>query len=207
METSETVWKTVSEIANRTGVSKAAVSKRIKRFRESGDLIDGEHVRTNAKGHVASVDVARYEQLIEQTGDASKAPIPATAPQASAKVTEMPASGSLNAARLEETQIRVRKAKLEMAEMEGQLCRADLVRHHGEELAGIVLEALNGSTAHAEDLLAAYQEHGISGFNKGFKRMLLTVRTDIAARFKAYAAENMDGDPEPALDVLPMAAE
>lgn len=214
METPETVWLTVTEIAKRPGNgSKANVSKKVKRLRDGGDLKDGVSVRLNARGHVEAVDVAVFESLVASVGDQSKAPVIETlptAPQAlptDSAVVRGPEAGTLNHAKLQAQQIAAKKAAIELAQLRGHLCRLDLVREYGRDLGTTMLESLAIIPAWAEDIADAMEEGGEPRVRKVLEAKVRELQAILADAFAAREKDLPEGDPEPPLEGHLLAAE
>jgi biotin operon repressor len=74
------VMLSVKQLAERDGISRAAISKRVTRLRDSG-----LHVELDRQGHVALVNSAQYDELLNKYADPSKAQAPGRLPTAPLK--------------------------------------------------------------------------------------------------------------------------
>ena len=114
------VWLTIAELARRKGVSKQAATKRVNRLVEEGRL------NVRAEGRNRLVELATYDRLVGQVGDAFKE-------QAAATVRETRAEKSPRQQTLEEvTQPGLRDAQTERAKYEARLKALDFAERTGQ---------------------------------------------------------------------------
>lgn len=114
------VWLTIAELARRKGVSKQAATKRVNRLVEEGRL------KVRAEGRNRLVELATYDRLVGQVGDAFKE-------QAAATVRETRAEKSPRQTTLEEvTQPGLRDAQTERAKYEARLKALDFAERTGQ---------------------------------------------------------------------------
>lgn len=114
------VWLTIAELARRKGVSKQAATKRVNRLVEEGRL------NVRAEGRNRLVELATYDRLVGQVGDAFKE-------QAAATVRETRAEKSPRQPTLEEvTQPGLRDAQTERAKYEARLKALDFAERTGQ---------------------------------------------------------------------------
>ena len=187
------MW-TISRIANRDQVSKPTVSIHIKRLVERHGL----EVIRDKLGRVALVNVVHYDGLREQYGDPSKAQAPRRDDDGADEVaTPRPTAAPPSKTSLEEAQRRrawfeVEKRRLEIAELRGQLIRADrymdAVGRCGDELARII-EQLPQRADEAAVELKCDDVHSV---RRLLKRLARELRTDLGKAFEAMA----DATPE-----------
>jgi hypothetical protein len=187
------MWS-ISQIADRDGVSKQAVSKKVAR------LVDlGLSVERDSAGHVAAVNVVEYDRLRGRTDDPSKVQAPGREPPPTA-----PADESYNEAIRQKTWHEAEKRRLELDELKGKLMRvdrvADAVVHCGASTAKIC-DRLPGA---ADELAAALNREGVHGLRVALKQIASRQRSEIADALAGIAAaapkeEPEEADAEPAL--------
>lgn len=124
------LWVTISRLAEIKGTSKQAVSKRVKRLRESG-AID-----VRVEGPVTKVNLVQYDRAIGANTDPAQAlrnldriVLPATAPSSPQVQAEAPASKSSGYLLHKETSAayQAENARLDLEERLGRICdRADV---------------------------------------------------------------------------------
>lgn len=190
---SETLFKTVTELAEMEGVSKAAISKRLKKLEAAG-----LELKRNDRGHIVGVPVADYEALANVTIDPIK--VSAARPEAGkTKIDGLPSSvgplpGSLEHKRLEEKQLDIdRKKRAEALEM-GQLVRLDLLRPALERAGKVIQAGINRLENRADDLCLAAEKgsHAARLELKGYSAEICDL---VAKELAAIAAEAPEGDP------------
>lgn len=122
------MW-TVSRIAERSGISKQAVSKRVRDLAERHGLL----VERNFQGAIKAVNVVQYDLLRERYGDPSKAQAPPRPEEgeggnetALARTATPPSATSYEEANRQKAWYDVEKRRLEAAEMRGLLIRKDV---------------------------------------------------------------------------------
>lgn len=188
----EVMWP-LSRIADRDQVSKPTVSIHVKRLVERHGL---EVTRDNL-GRVALVNVVQYDNLRGQFGDASKAQAPRRDDDGGEGADEAeaprPAPAAASKTSLEEAQRRrawfeVEKRRLEMAELRGQLIRADryldAVGRCGDELVRLIEQLPQEADAFAVEL-DFDDVHRVRIALKGLAR---TLRERLSKAFEALSA-------------------
>ena len=173
---------TVSEIAERDGISRQAVSKRVK------DLVakHGLTTRRAPNGSVLAVNVVQYDLLRERFGDQSQvrvrkdpAPIPSAPPVVDSK--------SYDEATRRRAWLEMEKRRLEVAELRGKLIRADkyaeAVGRCGAELVSVI-ELLPQK---ADALSVELKCDDVHQVRLALKRLAYEMRADLAKKFEALA--------------------
>lgn len=169
---------TISEVAERDGVSKQAVSKSVKRLVESG-----LQVERNAQGHIVRLNVAQYDLLRGRFGDPSKDQRPAR----SEPTPDVREDESLNEARRVQAWIEAERSKISLAEDKQQLVRVaslvDAAVTCGEALVRIV----DGLGNEADDIAAACGRDGVHGVRVKLKQIATKLREQIAQAMEGIA--------------------
>lgn len=168
----------VSQIAARDGVSKQAVSKKVK------DLVErhGLAVDRDAQGRIAAVNVAEYDHLRGRFGDPSKAQAPRAAEAAP------PASESYDEALRQKTWHEAEKRRIELYELQKKLVRtdslADALARCGEDIVRTIDRLPNA----ADELAAAFAREGVHGMRVALKAIAVRMRQDVAQALADIAA-------------------
>lgn len=173
----------VSEIAKRDGISRQAVSKRVK------DLVSthGLTVRRGLSGVVLAVNVVQYDLLRERYGDQSQVRVrkdPTSVPPGPPVVD----SRSYDEATRRRAWLEMEKRRLEVAELRGQLLRKDryeeAVGACGDELIRVIEQLPQKADALAVEL-GCDDVHSV---RRALKQLARELRGDLAKKFEALAA-------------------
>lgn len=173
------MWS-ISQIASRDGVSKQAVSKRVR------DLA-GRHglaVERSPQGAIVAVNVAEYDHLRGRFDDPSKAQAPRrpspTAPQDPAGPNE-----SYDEALRQKTWHEAEKRRLELEELAGGLVKVDEVNAAMDEAVERINLAVDRLPNAADDLAAAVAREGSHGLRVALKDLAVKLRAELADAFTA----------------------
>jgi hypothetical protein len=175
-----TVMWSISQIAGRDGVSKQAVSKRVR------DLV-GRHglaVERSMQGAIVAVNVAEYDHLRERFDDPSKMQAPRRPAPASAPDPVEP-NESYDEALRQKTWHEAEKRRIELEELSGKLVRtADVNAAMDEavERINLVVDRLPNA---ADDLAAAVAREGSHGLRVALKDLAVKLRGELADAFAA----------------------
>lgn len=185
---------TASAIAERHGVTKQAVSRRVARLVEQHGL----RVERDGQGRIVGVDVAQYETLIEGVGDTSK--VPDAAPTRLAPHAD---PNSLDEARRQNAWITARRAEIELARARGELVRLDRVTD-AIDVAGAEIAAILDRLPHlADDLVVSMTAGGVAAVRKTLADTALEIRRETARSLAAVASSAPLQDDEPNADDNP----
>jgi len=172
------MW-TVSRVAERDGVSKQAVSKKVRALAEKHGL----SVNRDGQGRIVSFNVAEYDHLRGRFDDPSKSQAPAK--------TDTPASNqseTYDEAVRQKTWLEAEKRRLELAEIKGELVRVgkvtDAVVRSFEQINRII-DRLPSAT---DELAAAVAKDGGHGLRVALKNLSGRMRGDIADALETIAA-------------------
>ncbi|UZE51112.1 MarR family transcriptional regulator [Rhodopseudomonas sp. P2A-2r] len=181
---------TVSEIANRDGISKQAVSKKVKA------LIDlGLAVERNERGDVGRVNVAQYDFLRGKHDDPSKNQRPG------AQTQQPPARDmeSYEEALRKKTWYEAERKGLELAEQRGDLVRvADLAAATGD-CGEEIVAVLRRLSDEADALAAAVTRDGVHGMRVALKAIENRMMVEVADKLAALARLGKTPQPAPAV--------
>lgn len=191
MDAEPVVYRTVSEIAARDGVTKQAVSKILQRLVGVADI----PVERDGRGRIARVSLAHYDHARERFTNPAKAPArDAAMPLPAGIPAKVLAGDSFEEARRQGEWLKVTREKLRHAEEAGQLVRADLLqdalRMAGREIQAIVARLPNRS----DDLALAVSKEG----QHGARTLLRTIAFDLGEQIAARLSEI--GEAAPATD-------
>ena len=181
------MWS-VAQIAERDQVSKAAVSKAVKKLSE--DRPDTP-IERGSQGQVLKVSLAHYDHYRQRHVNPAKA----TAPLRDAGAQPpgpLKASETFEEARRQSEWLKVGREKIRHQEDCGQLLRRDRMdeahRVIGREVQNIVRRLQN----RADDVALAVSKEGVHGVRVVLRRIAFEIGNEIADRL----AEIADGAPE-----------
>lgn len=166
-----TVMWPISQIANRDGVSKQAVSKKVK------VLVDrhGLTVQRDGQGRIAAINVAEYDHLRGRFSDPSKAQAPRQT-----ETHPVPASETYDEALRQKTWHEAEKRRMELGELKKQLVRVDRVQEGLARCGEDIVHAIERLPNAADDLAAAFAREGVHGLRVGLKNLAVRIRQDVA---------------------------
>ncbi|WP_316173563.1 MULTISPECIES: winged helix-turn-helix domain-containing protein [unclassified Bradyrhizobium] len=170
-------FMTVSEIAERDGVSKQAVSKRVRAMVE----MHGLEVELDGQGRVARINVAQYDHLRDRHGDPSKDQRPET-PEPAA-----PAADSYEEALRLKTHYEAVRRGLELDEHIGKLVRVDELVKVGDEIGAKVAQVIGSLDNEAEAFAMALDRDGAHGLRVLLKQTRYRMLTEVADALSALA--------------------
>jgi biotin operon repressor len=176
----------IGRIAARDGISKQAVSKKVKGL--SAD--HGLQVDRDTRGRIVAVNVAAYDHLRSKFGDPSKA-------QSSADYSSdelEPPSGrtgrspdSFEEAKRQLAWIDAERARMRFAEEKKALVRVAGVVEATTECGQEIARIIDRLPQAADDLAAAIGRDGTHGARVALKRLAQRMREDIAAALATIA--------------------
>jgi len=187
-----TVMWSVSQIAERDGVSRQAVSKKVKTLVERHGLT----VERDGQGRIQAVNVAEYDHLSGRYGDPSKAQAPRKN-----EAQDLPKSESYDEALRQKTWHEAERRRIELDELKKRLVRVDAlldaIARVGEDIVRVIDRLPNAT----DDLAAAVAREGAHGLRVGLKNVAARMRQDVAQALAALA------ESAPATDEAPSAPE
>ena len=165
----------VADIAQRDGISSAAVSKSVKRLSEQHGLL----VERDGRGRVVRVNVAHYDELRGQFGDPSKRQGPRD------DAPEGPVS--YDKALAEKTSYDAERSRLRLQVEIGELVKRDEIEQAMDDAALRIGRALEQLGGHVDELAAAYESGGIQGLRLKLRDLVHATRDQIADVLDAAA--------------------
>lgn len=163
------VMMSVAELAARDGVSKAAVSKKVKRLRESG-----LHVELDTQGRVALVHAVQYDELGNRYADPARVQAPVIRPSRESQ------GESLDEARRVLTWTEAERAKLKLEAEQKLYVRADALEEAASRIGEKIVETVDQLMQESDDLAAAVARDGVHGLRMALRKLALNMKTDIA---------------------------
>lgn len=174
---------TIGQIADRDGVTSAAVSRSVKRLATKKGL----HVTRDGEGRVTGVNVAHFDTLKGKFGD------PAHAQAPKAKTAKAAKDPTYEDARTQQALYDSELKRLQLAREVGDVVmRADV--EHAMSTAGLQIGNTIDQVAGAVDeLAAAYTTGGLQGLRVKLKELVHKARSDVADILQATANAAPDG--------------
>lgn len=169
------VIATISEIAARDGISKQAVSKKV---RELLDL--GLAVERNERGHIVSVNLAQYDYLRGRHDDPSKSQRPAAAEQNS------PAN-SYDEALRKRTWYEAERKRLDLEEQIGRLIPVDEIATAVDECGAEIVQIVRQLQNETDAIAAVVAREGSHGLRVHLKQIESRFLAEIAKALRALA--------------------
>lgn len=168
----DAVMWTAARVAERDGISKQAVTKKVRDLAERHHLL----VERNTLGAIVSFNVVQYDHLRGKLGDPSKA----QAPRREAPL-QAPANESYDEALRQKTWHEAEKRRLELAEIKGELVRKDMVEAALEQVCERIVHVIDRLPRAADEISAAVAKDGTHGARVHLKLLASRMREDIAA--------------------------
>ena len=166
------IYWAATAIARRDNVSRQAVSKHIARLTADHGL----DIKRSRAGRIEAVNVVDYDRLMNRYVDSAKQR-PATKPSSSAAQTQD--ADTLDGQRRRLLALQSEKLRLELAEQNGLLVRADVMGASIQRLAEEITRTLDLSQ-HADIIANAFSSGGLHGLRIELKTLTTTMRTAIA---------------------------
>lgn len=180
----------IADLAVRDGVSKPAVSRRVKQLREIG-----LHVELDAQGRVALVHSVQYDELKARVADPSKAQAPPQAPSASLPLPV--ANGeTYDEALRQKTWTEAERAKLRLLEEQGRVVRTDKLADALTECGERIVRAVDRFMGGVDDMAAAVAKDGTAGLRIEVKKLIQRTKTDIADALADLASGAPETEPD-----------
>lgn len=174
------VLLSIADIARRKGVSKQAVSKRVKRLEELGTL----RTYDGPKGS-RLVSLAEYDRAIGETGELAHA-------QAPARAGRLPAAGEdvehvYTREQAREKAYAADLKKLDLDERLGKLVPVEAVQQAAVRLAEAMVRQFDMMTSRADDIAAAVAKEGTHGARAVLKTLGREAREVMARALEELA--------------------
>ena len=182
----------IGEIARRDGVSKPAVSRKVKNLAAKHGL----SVERDEKGRVLAVNVAQYDHLRGKFDDPSKAQAP-TAPKAVAATDE-----TYDEALRQKTWTEAERSRLRLEEERGNLVRREKFAGAGAKCGELLVPIIKRLVNKADEFALICEREGSRGLMLAFKAFTDSQCNDaadaIATCISLTKAETAKEEAEPA---------
>lgn len=160
----------IAALAERDGVKKSGVSRRVKQLRANG-----LHVELDGLGRVALVNSVQYDEMRKRYDDPSKAQAPkAPAPQLEG------ANETYDEARRVLTWTEAERAKLKLEAEQKLYVKVEELEAAVDSIGEAIVEIVDRLPMSADDLAAAVARDGVAGLRTALKKMAHEWRTEIA---------------------------
>lgn len=186
------VMLSVAAIATRDGVSKAAISRKVKQLVNKHGLV----VERDGQGRVSAVNVAQYDELRGRYGDPSKSQVP-TAPTAQAKPSE-----TYDEALRQRTWIEAERSRIRLAQEKGELVEAAALATALGECGGAISRVVDRMLGRCDDLAAAVAKDGVHGLRVLMKKMIFEQKSEIANVLESVAVKSEGDQPHAGAEAL-----
>jgi hypothetical protein len=182
------MWR-LKQIAERDGVSVAAVSKSVRKQIEQHDLA----VERDGRGRVSKIAVAQYDHNRGFFGNSAKR----DAPRAAVRDVNVPgedAASSFDEAKRQEAWLTVERKRLQKEEEMGSLIRADKLRTAMQTAGRTISAELSRLPNYADQLALAVSKEGEHGARQLLRKMATETGTAIADALIAALADVSEHD-------------
>ena len=177
------VMVTISQIAERDGISRQAVSKALLGLLRDHDI----PVERDVRGRVAKVSLAHWdhhrsryatpEKLVEQTSASSMRHVVENQPD------------SFEEARRLGEWLKVERGQLRLEELRSGLIRGDLLKAGLHTVQGEIQSVISSLADQADALAAAVSREGVHGLRVMLRQVAFDLNSEIANRMAAIAQE------------------
>lgn len=185
------MWS-IAQIADRDGVSKAAVSKAAKKLIE--DKPDTP-VERDGQGRVMRLSLAHYDHHRQRFVNPAKATAPIRPVSQPGAQRALDTTDSFDEARRQSEWLKVARERIRHQEAVGLLLRRDMVeeaqRVAGREIQNIVRRLAN----RADDVAMAVSKEGVHGVRVLLRQVAFEIGNEIATRLELVANEASATDP------------
>ncbi len=182
------MWS-ISQIAERDGVSRQSVSKQVQGFVADHDL----PVERDGRGRIAKVSLPHYDHLRGQFTNPAK--VAASRPAAAVTAPVADRGDSYDEARRQEAWLKVEREKLDQARERRELVRADkwgeAAERAGREIQSLIARLPNS----ADELSHAGMKEGVHGVRIMLRQIAFDLSTGIADALAALEIEAPALDP------------
>jgi hypothetical protein len=184
------MW-TIGEIADRDGISKQAVSAKVKALAANHGL----EVTRDGRGRISAVNVAHYDDLRARYGDATKAQAPRGADElplpggGRGKSRGAAGEDSLEEAQRQRAWIDAERARMQLGAARKELLPSTRFNLALDECGAEIARIVDRLTASTDEIAVAVGRDGVHGVRVLLKSIAQKMRGDIATALAAIAAE------------------
>lgn len=194
--TPDAAWVSISELARLKGLSKAAVSERVKGLVEKGQLSTKP-----GKGKVVLVNLAAFDRVIGETTDLAKAAGAETKRQAAMPSPRDDAAPIYTAEQARHMAYRAESARLDLEERQGKILQVADVSNAVTTAGDAIARAIEQLPTMADDVAAEVARSGASGARAALKAKSRELR-ELVAKELAQAL-NLKPNPSEAPEDTP----
>ena len=177
------VMVSAGEIAERDGVTKAAVTKLVRRLAEQGMPVERD-----GRGRICRFAQVWFDNHRAQHGDSVKS-------NRKAEAHTVAPEDSLDEARRIEAWLKVDREKLKKQQMAGSLVRKDRLEDALAELGTVILSTIQKLPNRADELVTAVSKEGVHGLRLALRKVAFDMGTDISDKLERLADEASMSDP------------
>lgn len=185
---SPSVMVTADAMAEIEGVSKAAVTKKVRKFASEHGL----EVERDKRGRIARFSQAMYERLAGLAVNPNKAG-PKTLFDAGEQAKL--ATDSLDEAKRREAWLRVERLEIDRAEAARRLVRRDALEDALVRCGRASGKRIDRLANSADDLAVAYEQGGVAALRKALQRQARDLRQALAEEFERIGQDATRTDP------------
>lgn len=180
------MW-TISQVAERDGVSRQAVSKSVRRLAEENGLA----VDRDGQGRITALNIADYDALRGRFADPSKAQAPAPARG------EGEDGESYNEALRRKTWYEAERRRIDLDTLKGELIEVRKITEALSIAAEEIVRLVDRLPNLADDLAAAVAREGSHGGRVVLRQHAARLRAEISASLQVLAAPKITEPPPP----------
>ncbi|MDI4231435.1 helix-turn-helix domain-containing protein [Bradyrhizobium sp. Arg237L] len=175
----------IAEIAKRDGVSKPAISRKVKQLVDQHGLV----VERDGQGRVSAVNVAQFDELRGRYGDPSKA----QATAAASSTASVKSSETYDEGLRQKIWIDAERARIRLAQDKGELVEAAELAAALSECGGAITRVVDRLLSHCDEMAAAVGKDGVHGLRVLVKKISFDLKTEIADALESVAVNSKRG--------------
>jgi len=182
----------IGQLAERDGVSKAAISRKVKQLVARHGL----EVERDDQGRVGAVNSVQYDMLRGRVDDPSKAQAPAraTTPRAPADAPPIVNKESYDEALRLKTWVDFERQRFALAKDKQEYLRAAGVADAAVECGAKIARIIDRLPTAADEIAAVVGRDGVHGVRVALKEMASRMRTEVANALSQLAVDAPETD-------------
>lgn len=185
------MWS-IAQIAERDGVSKAAVSKAVKKLTD--DRTDTP-VQRDGQGRVMLVSLAHYDEYRQRFVNPAKATAPIRSISSMSGGASTDPSDSFDEARRQNEWLKLGRERIKHQEDLKQLIRKDKQEEANRHIAREIQQIVKRLQNHADQLALAVSKEGVHGARVLLRTIAFELGNAIADRLVDVSSEAPENDP------------
>lgn len=182
------VMVTADAMAEIEGVTKAAVTKKVRKFADEHSL----EVERDKRGRIKLFSQAMYERLAGLSINPNKA---APKPTSDRAHTQQLAADSLDEAKRREAWLKVERLEIDRAEAGRLLVRRDMIEDALVRCGRASGKRIDRLANSADELAVAYEQGGVAALRKALQRQARELRQELAEEFDRLSEDASRTDP------------